>query len=206
MRSRTGVERLAWLVQPGYIAAEAVIGLGLGVAYSFRHDTISALGTGCSAVVLEGCSSQPWVMNAVFIGFGALQAIGAWHFLRDRSSRRHQLVGGLWAVAGSFSILVGLFPVDAHPVAHTLVALPVFIAQPLAIVLHARLLPRSPQRGVGMALGTASILGAASFGLLLGSEQWGGLAERVAIWPAKIWLAVAAAQSLSQARFGPDRR
>ncbi|MGC1207889.1 MAG: DUF998 domain-containing protein [Ornithinimicrobium sp.] len=196
MTHGTAFERLGWLVQPGYIAAEVVIGVGLGVAYSFRDDTISALGTGCSAVVLEGCASQPWVMNAVFIGFGALQAVGAWHLLRNRESRKHQVVGGLWAIAGSFSILVGFFPVDSHPVTHTLVALPVFVAQPIAILLHARLLPPSPTRTAGVLLGAVAVAGAATFGTLLGSEQWSGLAERVAIWPAKVWLALATLRNL----------
>ncbi len=196
MASRSALERLAWLVQPGYVAAEVAIGVGLGVAYSFRDDTISALGTGCSSLVLEGCASQPWVMNAVFIGFGALQAVGAWHLLRERASRQHRVVGCLWAIAGSFSILVGFFPVDSHPVTHTVVALPVFVAQPIAILLHARLLPPSPTRTAGLFLGAVAVAGAATFGTLLGSEQWGGLAERVAIWPAKIWLALAAIRNL----------
>lgn len=199
MPSRSRLERLAWLVQPGYVAAEVLIGVGLGVAYSFRDDTISALGTGFPGVDIEGYSSAPWAMNVAFIGFGALQAVGAWHLLRDRVSRQHQVVGGLWAIAGSFSILVGFFPVDSHPVVHTLVALPVFIAQPLAVVLHARLLPPSTMRSIGMALGAISIIGAVSFGLLLNSEQWGGFAERAAIWPAKVWLAMAAARGLRAA-------
>ncbi|MGB3828074.1 MAG: DUF998 domain-containing protein [Ornithinimicrobium sp.] len=192
MAPRSAFERLGWLMQPGYIAAEVAIGVGLGVAYSFRDDTISALGTGCSALVLQGCAGQPWAMNAVFIGFGAFQAIGAWHLLRHRTSRRHRVVGGLWAVAGSFSILVGFFPVDSHPVVHTIVAAPVFLAQPLAILLHARLVPPSTTRRAGLVLGAIAVAGAASFGTLLGSEHWGGLAERAAIWPAKIWLALAA--------------
>ncbi|CAN5569957.1 hypothetical protein BH23ACT6_BH23ACT6_07810 [soil metagenome] len=192
MPSGRDVQRLAWLGQPGYIAAEVLIGAALGVGYSFRDDTISALGTGCSSLVQQGCSSAPWVMNAVFIGFGALQAVGAWHLLRDRASRDHQVVGGLWAVSGSFSVLVGVFPVDSHPVAHTLVALPVFVCQPLALILHTRLLPPSKLRSAGMALGVVSVVGAAAFGLLLNSETWGGLTERAAIWPAKLWLALAA--------------
>ncbi len=198
MRIGSSFERLAWLIQPGYVAAEVLIGVGLGVAYSFRNDTISALGTSYPGVELEGFSSAPWAMNVAFIGFGALQAVGAWSLLRDRLSHQHQVVGGLWAIAGSFSILVGFFPVDAHPVVHTLVALPVFVAQPLAIVLHARLLPPSKVRTVGMALGAMSIVGAISFGLLLNSEHWGGFAERAAIWPAKAWLAMAAARGLQE--------
>lgn len=185
------LQRLAWAVQPAYIAGEVLIGVAAGVAYSFRDDTISALGTGCSQAVLSGCSSQPWAMNATFICFGALQALGAWHLIRDRTSRRSQILGGLWAVAGSFSVLVGVFPVDSHPVAHTLVALPVFICQPLALILHARM-SSGRLRTAGLGLATISVVGAVSFGALLGSDTWEGFAERVAIWPAKLWLGLVA--------------
>ncbi|MGB5953149.1 MAG: DUF998 domain-containing protein [Ornithinimicrobium sp.] len=189
------LQRLAWTVQPAYVAAEVLLGVTAGVAYSFRDDTISALGTACSATVLSGCSSQPWAMNAAFVGFGAMQAIGAWHMIRERS-RTSQVVGGLWAVAGSFSILVGFLPVDNHPVAHTLVALPVFLTQPLALLLHARLCS-GRLRAAGLTLAAVSVVGAFAFGGLLGSGTWEGFTERMAIWPAKIWLALVATRALS---------
>lgn len=191
MRWSDQVLRAAWLAQPAYLVGEVLVGVLTGVAYSFRDDTISALGTSCPALEVSGCSSSPWAMNLVFVAFGALQALGA-VLLSRRSGTTHRLVGTLWAVAGTFSILVGLLPVDDHPTAHTLVALPVFVAQPLAILLHARLMPAGATRGVGLLLGVVAVLGAAAFAALLGSPTWAGTVERAAIWPAKVWLLLAA--------------
>jgi hypothetical membrane protein len=195
MRAGDPVLRAAWLAQPAYLIGEVLIGLVTGVTYSFRDDTISALGTSCGSDVVSGCSSAPAAMNVVFIVFGVLQALGAVLLLR-RSPRSHQLVGTLWAVAGLFSILVGLLPVDDHPTAHTLVALPVFVAQPLAILLHARLMPAGATRRTGLVLGVVAVSGAVALAALLGSATWEGAVERVTIWPAKIWLLLAAVTML----------
>lgn len=189
MPRRLSPTRAAWAVQPLYVVAEVLTGLALGVSYSYRDDTISALGTTC-APGGDGCASAGWVMNTVFVLFGVLQAVGAWPLLRSSAGKGGRLVGALWATAGVFSILVGLSPVDAHPTAHTLVALPVFLCQPAALLLHARLVPRSPLRSVGTALAAVSVAGALAFGLLLAAPAWAGLAERAAIWPAKLWLAL----------------
>lgn len=191
--------RAAWLAQPAYLIGEVLIGLVTGVIYSFRDDTISALGTSCGSDVVSGCSSAPAAMNIVFIVFGVLQALGAVLLLR-RSTRSHRVVGGLWAVAGGFSILVGLLPVDDHPTAHTLVALPVFVAQPVAILLHTGLLPAGATRRAGLVLGVVAVLGAVAFAALLGAPTWEGAVERAAIWPAKVWLLLAAMTMTSSVR------
>jgi hypothetical membrane protein len=175
-------------VQPAYLVAEVALALLAGVRYSLPDDTISALGTSC-APGEGGCSSAPWLMNVVFIAFGLLQALGALPLLTR--SGRAVLVGWLWIVAGLASVGVGLLPVDAHPVAHSVVAVPVFVAQPLALVLHARLLAPGRVRHAGLALGTAALLGVVAFVGLLGADRWSGLAERAAIWPAKLWLPLA---------------
>ncbi len=203
MRSSDQGLRAAWLVQPAYLIAEVLVGVVTGVAYSFRDDTISALGTSCTSQVVSACSSTPTVMNVIFVVFGVLQALGAVMLLRQPAGR-HRLVGSLWAVAGVFSILVGLLPVDDHPTAHTLVALPVFLAQPLAILLHAPLMPRGPTRRVGLALGVVAVVGAVAFAALLDSVTWAGAVERAAIWPAKVWLPLAAMTMASRPR--PSRR
>lgn len=165
MRWSDQVLRAAWLAQPAYLVGEVLVGVLTGVAYSFRDDTTSALGTSCPALEVSGCSSSPWAMNLVFVAFGALQALGA-VLLSRRSGTTHRLVGTLWAVAGTFSILVGL--------------------------LHARLMPAGATRGVGLLLGVVAVLGAAAFAALLGSPTWAGTVERAAIWPAKVWLLLAA--------------
>jgi hypothetical membrane protein len=181
----------AWLAQPAYLAAEVLLALLAGVHYSLADDTISALGTGCPSPAATGCSAAPWVMNLVFVVFGVLQAVGAVPLLRSGAVRA-RAVGWLWALAGTFSVGVGLARVDAHPTLHTLVALPVFVAQPLAVLLHARWLATGRPRVAGTALGVAAVVGAVAFAALLGADSWSGAAERLAIWPAKLWLPLAA--------------
>lgn len=187
----TTISYAAWLAQPGYLAAEVVLALLAGVGYSLADDTISALGTGCAAAAATGCSQAPLAMNLAFVGFGALQAVGAIPLLLEPGARP-RTVGWLWVVAGVFSIGVGLAPVDTHPTLHSLVALPVFVAQPLAVLLHARWLTTGGLRVAGTVLGVAAILGAVAFGGLLGAQAWSGAAERLAVWPAKLWLPLAA--------------
>ena len=183
----------AWLVQPAYLVVEVALALMAGVHYALPDDTISALGTTCthpaSAGEGTGCSSAPLLMNVAFIVFGLLQALGAAPLLRQRG--RTALVGWLWVLAGLGSVGVGLLPVDAHPMAHSLVAVPVFVAQPIALLLHAWLLDPGQVRRAGLALSTVALLGVVAFVGLLGADHWTGLAERAAIWPAKLWLPLA---------------
>ena len=190
----------AWLAQPIYLAAEVGLAVAVGVGYSLRDDTISALGTSCDPGAV-GCSSAPLAMNLVFVVFGALQAIGALPLLAGR--RSEALVGWLWVVAGLGSVGVGLLPVDSHPSAHALVALPVFAAQPLALLLHARLLRPGAARRTGLLLATVALVGVACFVGLLGHDHWVGMAERAAIWPAKLWLPLAALATAGRLRPGP---
>ncbi|WP_344138487.1 DUF998 domain-containing protein [Pedococcus bigeumensis] len=184
--------RAAWLVQPLYLVAEVGLAVLTGVAYSVRDDTISALGTACDPGG-AGCSSAPQAMNVAFVGFGLLQALGALPLLagQGRSGRR-TVVGWLWVVAGLGSVGVGLLPVDTHPTAHSLVAFPVFAAQPVALLLHALLLRPGAARRAGLGLAAVALVGVACFVVLLGHDEWVGLAERAAVWPAKLWLPLAA--------------
>nr|WP_272955504.1 DUF998 domain-containing protein [Pedococcus badiiscoriae] len=189
------------MAQPAYLVAEVALALLAGVRYSLADDTISALGTSCSPGE-GGCSSAPLLMNLTFIGFGILQALGALPLLRDRG--RPGVVGWLWVVAGVSSVGVGLLPVDAHRTTHSLVALPVFVAQPLALLLHARLLAPGRLRQVGLALATVALAGVVAFAALLGADHWSGLLERAAIWPAKLWLPLAALAAATAAGRGPS--
>ena len=198
----------AWAAQPAYLVVEVWAALALGVLYTLRNDTISALGTTCTCPAtvvastttvgsLGGCSTAPWVMNAAFVVFGLLQAVGATPLLR--AGGRSTLVGGLWVVGGLASVAVGVLPVDRYPAAHAWAALPVFVAQPLALVLHPRLLTGSGARWVrrtGWALAAVTVVGAVAFVALLGGTEWVGAAERAAIWPAKAWLALVALASV----------
>lgn len=187
----------AWLAQPAYLVAEVGLALLAGVGYSLRDDTISALGTSCDPGAV-GCSSAPTAMNVVFVLFGLLQAVGAVPLLAGRG--RVALVGWLWVAAGLASVGVGLLPVDRHPTAHAFVAVPVFAAQPLALLLHARLLGPGAARRAGLGLATVALVGVAAFVALLGHDEWVGLAERAAIWPAKLWLPLVVLATASRSR------
>ncbi len=192
---RAGTVRAAWLAQPAYLLAEVLVAATTGVGYSLRDDTISALGATCTSSSPTGCSSTPVLMNSVFVVFGVLQAVGAWALLRRPAVRAATRVGALWVVAGLFSVGVGLAPVDRHPSLHAMVALPVFVCQPLALLLHARLLAHGRVRVAGTLLGLLALVGAVAFGFLLGADHWAAAAERLAIWPAKLWLPLAALAS-----------
>jgi hypothetical membrane protein len=184
---------MGWLAQPLYVVIEVGAALATGVGYSLRDDTISQLGTACAGGSSSGCSSAPWVLNAALVLFGLLQAAGAVTLLRPRPAstrhRRARLVALLWVVAGVSSVGVGLLPLDQHPTAHSLVALPVFLCQPLALLLHGHLV-EGRWRATGVVLGTASVVGAVAFGVLLGADHGSGAVERLAVWPAKAWLAL----------------
>ena len=201
MRHVAGTKRTvpyaAWLVQPAYLVVEVALAVLAGVHYSLGDDTISALGTTC-APSEGGCSSAPALMNVAFVVFGLLQALGAAPLLRARG--RAAVVGWLWVVAGLASVGVGLLPVDAHPMAHSVVALPVFVAQPLALLLHTRLLEPGRLRRAGLVLATVALVGVVTFAGRLGAEHWSGLAERAAIWPAKLWLPLAALATAGRLR------
>ena len=187
----------AWLAQPAYLVVEVALAVLAGLAYSLSDDTISALGTSCGPGE-GGCSSAPLLMNVAFIAFGLLQALGAVPMLRTRG--RSAVVGWLWVVAGLASVGVGLLPLDTHPTAHSVVALPVFVAQPLALVLHAHLLTAGRLRSAGLTLGAVALAGAVCFAVLLGAEHGSGAAERAAIWPAKLWLPLAALATAGRLR------
>ena len=103
-------------------------------------------------------------------------------------------------LAGLASVGVGLLPVDTHPTGHTLVAVPVFAAQPLALLLHTRLLAPGPARRAGFGLAAVALVGVLCFVALLGHDEWVGLAERAAIWPAKLGLPLAALATASRPR------
>ncbi len=192
----------AWLAQPAYLVVEVWLALAAGVGYSLRDDTISALGTSCSPAE-GGCSSAPLVMNVTFVVIGLLQALGAVPLLRRPG--RAPVVGWLWVVAGLASVGVGLLPVDRHPMAHALVAAPVFAVQPLALLLHARLPGPGPLRRAGLALGVLALLGVLAFVTRLGADHWSGLAERAAIWPAKLWLPLVLLATASRPRSALER-
>ncbi|MDO9455359.1 DUF998 domain-containing protein [Nocardioides sp.] len=170
-----------WLVRPAYVAAEVVTAAATTGGYSFVDDTVSDLGaTGCDAAY---CSPRHALMNGSFVGFGILLALGAL-LLAPRIGRLSTV---LLVVAGVSSVAVGLAPVDQDAGLHTLAATPLFVAQPIALLVLSRVL-RSRALLAG---GLLTAVGAIGFVLVDGGAGSGAL-ERLALWPVLAALALVA--------------
>jgi hypothetical membrane protein len=192
-----------WLVQPAYLVVELLVAAAASTAYSLRDDTISALGIltcapGHSGAAADVCSPGHVALNAAFVVFGLLRVVGA-VLLRPRLGQgaRTGAAVWLWVVSGLFAAAVGLVPVDQRPGWHAVVALPVFVLQPVAVLVTAEALRRSTvvPRGVavsGLVLGGLMVAAAVTFALGLGDPTWVGGLERLALWPTYPWLGVVA--------------
>ena len=147
-------------------------------------------------------------MNLGFIWFGMTLALGALLLgTRILPGRIGTAAVAVWCMSGLGSIGVGLVPVNEHGGLHGLVALPVFLAQPTALLLTAVSLrtvrPTLARLTFGAAgLSAAGVLGFAAILVLDGSAALGGL-ERLALWPGYVWVGVITAVTLRQARREP---
>lgn len=175
---------VALLVRPVYIATEFVVAAATTGGYSFLSDSVSRLGeVGCSAAY---CSPRHELMNGSFMVFGVLLVGGA--LLLSRSLG--PWVTGLLMVSGLSSVATGLAPLDQDATLHAIAAAPLFVAQPVAlIVLGARLRNSRPALawallGAGVATGTAAL----TF-VLSGDGPASGVLERLALWPVLVGLA-----------------
>ena len=143
-------------MRPAYIATEFVVAAATTGGYSFVADSVSRLGEiGCSAAY---CSPRHALMNGSFMGFGVLLAGGAVLLARPLGP----WVTGLLVVSGLSSVATGLAPLDQDATLHAIAATPLFVAQPIAlVVLGARL--RSDQPRLARALlATGAVTGAAA--------------------------------------------
>lgn len=200
----------AWLVQPLYVAVELLVAAVASVTYSLPDDTISALGQltcdpGHAGSTVVVCSPAHTVLNVAFVVFASLRVLGA--VLLHPSLAAGWVRGAataLWVVSGLSSAAVGFVPVDQRPGLHALVAAPVFVLQPLAVLATAAALRRTPgavPRWVvttGVAVGALTAASAVAFGLRLGEPTWVGGLERLALWPAYVWLGAVGAALLAR--------
>jgi len=175
---------LALLVRPAYVATEVVVAAATTGGYSFLSDSVSRLGeVGCSDAY---CSPRHELMNGSFIGFGVLLAGGAVLLTRSLGP----WATGLLVVSGLSSVATGLAPLDQDTTLHALAATPLFVAQPVAlVVLGARL--RGPRPRLSQALlATGALTSAAAVGFVLsGDGPASGALERLALWPVLFGLA-----------------
>jgi hypothetical membrane protein len=194
---RAGV--LAWALRPAYLVVE--IGVAVtATTYSFTGDTVSDLGAvSCTEAV---CSPGHGVMNGAFVVFGALLAFGAVAiFGRFGRSGSAVAASALLVVSGLSSMAVGFTPLDQHPAAHAAVAAPLFIAQPVALVLLG-LLVRHQRPVTGLAVMATGLVCAVAAVAFLVLESGAGITERIALWPVFVALAVVVAPPLAPDRDG----
>lgn len=188
---------IGWLLQPLYIATEFVAAAAMRTEYSFAQDTISELGIlACrGAAYPDVCSPRHEVMNGSFIVFGALLVLGAPALLATLP-RTRPLVATVcvFVIAGFGSIAVGLVPLDRSADLHYAVAVPVFVARPVALALGAWVLARTYPRVARVTWGFALVTLAGVVGFAM-ADTFGapkGTLERIALWPADIWFALVA--------------
>jgi len=203
---------LMWLVQPLYIVCELVAAAAATAPYSLMDNTISDLGaTTCTTIAypygdIPVCSPLHALVNGAFVFFGLLMALGAvlLHRWLPRGAATTTAVV-LWVVTGLSSIATGLVPLDRDLELHTLVALPAFVTQSMALLVTAYVLRHRPgQCRTALLAGVMSIVGLVVFLARTGSADLGGLFERLALWPGYLWLPVLAVAVLREAT-GPGR-
>jgi hypothetical membrane protein len=198
---------VAWIQQPLYVLVEILIGLQASADYTFASSTVSDLGNTACRQARGDLLCSPWHtgMNAAFIWFGCTLAVGGVLLgARRLDGRAGVLAAVLWCVAGAGTIGVGLFPVNEDASVHGLVALPIFIALPLALAATAwSLRGRLPRLAAAtFAVAAASAAGSIGFGVLVGGDSdLIGAVERLALWPPYVWVGVLAIASTT----GPRR-
>jgi hypothetical protein len=175
---------LVLLLRPTYVAAEVVTAAATTGGYSFVADSVSRLGeVGCTVAY---CSPRHEVMNGAFVAYGVALAVGALLLARQLGP----WVTGLLVVSGVSSFATGLAPLDQGATVHALAAAPLFVAQPLALVLLGRQV-RGERPRLGTALLVTGVLtAAAAAGFVVSGEgRAGGALERAALWPVLLGLA-----------------
>lgn len=169
---------LVFLLRPTYVLTEVVTAAATTGGYSFVSDSVSKLGeVGCTD---DYCSPRHAVMNGSFMGYGVALAGGALLLAKPLGP----WVTGLLVVSGVSSYATGLAPLDQDATLHAMAATPLFIAQPVALLLlGARVRERQPRLGAAL-LATGAVTAAAAVGFVLsGDDRAGGALERLALWP-----------------------
>lgn len=173
------------------IAAEIIVSLAFRPRYNWITNTISELGVkGCTSDFdprkgVEACSPLAGVMNSAMI-FSGICLIVLTLLLRN-SDGFSKVAGILWALAGTGSIATGLVSLDDSPMLHQVVSMPLFFGGPLAILVGAFQF-EGRVRVTGALFGSFALL----LGVLFSTTDWvygfGGIVERMVIWPALLWV------------------
>lgn len=184
------------------ILAQLVVASRWETTYDVTRNTISDLGAlRCGTIQAAGgpvevCSPWHAAMNASFVVIGSLLALGALlsaaTVVGSPGRLRSGLAMAMLFVAGVSSAAVGFVPLDVDGDLHTLVATPLFVTQPVALLLLGALAVQRGHRGWGGALlvtGLVATGGALAFVVSVGAGNVGGLYERIALWPCQVGVA-----------------
>ncbi len=179
------------LLQCASFPAEVFAAVRFSPPYDWVSNTISDLGArSCTSVPyphgnIAVCSPLNAVMN------GAMLLGGAALIVLTITARRvdgfRGTAGAAWVISGLSTMLTGLVPLDVDPVLHVLVSTPVFIASPIAVLLGA-FQKAGALRGAGAAVGAASLFVGALFLVSHDLSAYGGLLERLSLWPPILWV------------------
>jgi hypothetical membrane protein len=193
---------VALLSQPLVIVAQLVVATRFEAPYDLTRNTISDLGVvGCGTVQaaggpVEACSPWHAGMNASFVVIGSLLALGALlgalTIVRRPALIRTAAAMAMLFVAGISSAAVGFVPLDVDGDLHALVATPLFVTQPIALLLLGAVALGRGRRGLGGLLvvsGLVAAVGGVAFAVTLMTGDVGGLYERIALWPCQVGVA-----------------
>jgi hypothetical membrane protein len=184
-----------WLTAPLALVAELVAAQRSQAPYSLLHNTISDLGaTTCTTIPYPSedvavCSPAHALVNGSFVLLGLAMALGALLLhrnLRSRApSRRRTATAAtvVWVVCGVSTVGAGLTPLDRALEAHALVSVPAIVVCGAAMALTGAALTRQdPRWRLLTVLGVlAAVVGLVM--VLRLEVRWGGLLERLALWP-----------------------
>ena len=175
---------IAFLLRPTYIATEVVTAAATTGGYSFVSSSVSKLGeVGCTETY---CSPRHEVMNGSFMAYGVLLAGGALLLMKPLGP----WVTALLVVSGVSSYATGLAPLDQDATLHTIAATPLFVGQPLALLLLGLRVREDRPRLSTALLATGVVTAAAAVGFIVsGDDRAGGALERLALWPVLFGLA-----------------
>ena len=210
MDRRTRVGAVAWAVQPLVVVVELAVALAaasaavpLGTLLVDR--SISELGADRTAWVVLG-GPEPvqspgwWVLDVAFVVGGLLLVAGAL-LLRPRlpAGPLGVVVTAVWVLVGLSSAATGAVPLHVDEQAHLALSAPVLLLQGPALLLLGVAL-RGRWRLPTVVIGVVSLVGAVVYLARPATADAAGVFERLAVWPASLWLPVVVLALTAQTR------
>lgn len=191
------VGMVMWAAQPVLIVVELVVALvaasaALPLEQLLRDRSISELGADRTSWTIYGgpvpVLSPAWfAMDVAFVMFGIMLAAGA-VLLRSSLPR---VVTALWVTVGITSAAAGAVPLNLDEEAHVALSASALLLQPVALMLLAPVMT-GRWRWSTVVVGLVSVVGAVGYLSRPSNAVGAGLFERLAVWPAYVWLPVVA--------------